>query len=84
MPVPLVVQLHGGGNDGYRWATFTAWHVLAERNNFIVIYPNSPCYGRWMCDDADVKYLYDLIELTCAAYKIDRSAYTCRACQTAI
>ena len=73
VPVPLVVQLHGGGNDGYRWATFTAWHVLAERNNFIVIYPNSPCYGRWMCDEADVKYLYDLIELNCAAYKIDRS-----------
>ena len=30
-PLPLIVQVHGGGNDGRRWADFTLWHILAER-----------------------------------------------------
>lgn len=71
--VPLVVQLHGGGNDGYRWAHYTVWHKLAETKNFIVIYPNSPIYGTWNCDDKDVQYLYDLIELVKSEYNIDAS-----------
>ena len=42
VPVPLVVQLHGGGNDGLRWANMTIWHLLAEREGFLVVYPNAP------------------------------------------
>lgn len=72
-PVPLVVQLHGGGQDGRRWASLTMWHLMAERENLIVVYPNSPQYGCWMCDDTDVQYLYDLIERLCDCYRIDRS-----------
>jgi poly(3-hydroxybutyrate) depolymerase len=37
--VPLIVQLHGGGNDGRRWANLTIWHLLAEKHGFIVVYP---------------------------------------------
>ena len=69
--VPLIIQLHGGGNDGYRWAHYTVWHKLAEEHNFIVVYPNSPDYGVWECMDRDVQYLYDLIEKLKAKYKID-------------
>ncbi len=71
--VPLVVQIHGGGNDGKRWADITIWHLLAEKEGFIVIYPNSRKYGMWVCDDTDIDYLYDLIHLMCEKYRIDRS-----------
>ena len=72
-PMPLIVQVHGGGNDGRRWADYTLWHILAERLGLIVIYPNSPDYGSWHCDKQDVEYLYQLIEMTCEKYNIDRS-----------
>lgn len=71
--VPLVVQVHGGGHDGKRWANLTIWHELAEQKGFIVIYPNSPEYGCWPCEDADIQYLYDLIQHICGKYAIDRS-----------
>lgn len=70
-PLPLIVQVHGGGNDGRRWADFTLWHVLAERLGLIVIYPNSPDYGHWNCDQQDVDFLYDLIKLVQEKYRID-------------
>lgn len=72
-PVPLVVQIHGGGNDGKRWADITIWHLLAEKEGFIVIYPNSRKLGMWICDDTDITYLYDLIERMCGKYNIDRT-----------
>lgn len=71
--VPLVVQLHGGGNDGKRWSDLTIWHVLAEKEGFIVIYPNSPEYQMWTCDERDVQYLYDLIMLMEENYNIDKT-----------
>ena len=71
--MPLIVQVHGGGNDGRRWADFTLWHVLAERLGLIVIYPNSPDYGSWHCDDRDIDYLYRLIQFVCEKYKVDCS-----------
>ena len=72
-PLPLIVQVHGGGNDGRRWANFTLWHILAERLGLIVIYPNSPDYGSWHCDDRDVEFLYKLIGLVEEKYAVDRS-----------
>ncbi len=72
-PLPLIVQLHGGGMDGRRWADMTLWHVLAERKGLIVIYPNSPDYGTWRCDDRDVEFLYRLIKLVCEKYNIDKT-----------
>ncbi|MBQ4257405.1 MAG: hypothetical protein II713_00205 [Clostridia bacterium] len=69
---PLVVQIHGGGNDGRRWADFTIWHKIADREGFMVIYPNSPDYETWKCGDRDIQFVYDLIEKICAEYPIDR------------
>jgi len=72
-PLPLVVQLHGGGNDGRRWAENTVWHLLAERLGLIVVYPNSPDYESWACQEREINYLRDLIALLCEKYAIDRS-----------
>ena len=71
-PLPLVVQLHGGGNDGRRWAGYTVWHELAERLGLIVIYPNSPDYESWACQRREIDYLYNLIRRVCEKYNIDR------------
>ena len=38
----------------------------------IVIYPNSPEYGLWSCEDSDVQYIYDLIQHICKKYTIDK------------
>jgi poly(3-hydroxybutyrate) depolymerase len=70
---PLVVELHGGGMDGKRWAAMSMWHMLAEDYGLIAVYPNSPDYQAWMLGERDVKYLYDLIERVCSEYSIDRS-----------
>ncbi|MBR4538168.1 MAG: hypothetical protein IKO52_04910 [Clostridia bacterium] len=71
-PLPLVIQLHGGGNDGRRWADYTVWHEMAERKGLIVVYPNSPDYECWACSQRDIQYLYDLIQLLCEKYAIDK------------
>lgn len=71
--LPLVVQLHGGGGDGKRWASITVWHEMAEREGLIIIYPNSPEFECWTCSSRDIQYLYDLIEHICCKYSIDRS-----------
>lgn len=39
-PVPLVMVFHGGGGHALGIAKTTNMHQLAERNNFIVVYPN--------------------------------------------
>ena len=72
-PLPLVVQLHGGGNDGKRWADMTVWHAMAERKGCIVVYPNSPDYECWTCQTRDIQYLLDLIALLLRKYTIDET-----------
>lgn len=72
-PLPLVIQLHGGGNDGRRWADYTVWHEMAERKGLIIVYPNSPDYECWTCGQRDIQYLYDLIQLLCKKYTVDES-----------
>lgn len=71
--VPLVLHLHGGGNDGRRWAEKTLWQTVADREGLILVYPDSPDYGSWKCDDRDVGYMYRLIGLLCEKYPVDRS-----------
>ena len=73
-PLPLVIQLHGGGNDGRRWADYTVWHELAERKGMIIVYPNSPDYECWSCQKRDIQYLCDLIQLLRQKYAIDESS----------
>ena len=72
-PFPLIIQLHGGGNDGRRWAEYTVWHEMAERKGLIVVYPNSPDYECWSCGQRDIQYLYALIQLLRKKYTVDES-----------
>ena len=72
-PMPLVIQLHGGGNDGRRWAEYTVWHEMADRIGLIVVYPNSPDYECWTCQKRDIDYLRALIRYACGCHCIDES-----------
>ena len=71
MPIPLVLQMHGGGGDGLRDALETDWHRVAEEKGFLVVYPTSYRYGRWECDDADIETIRRLILRVCQRYAVD-------------
>ena len=45
-PLPLVVALHGSGMQGKEMASKTAFNQLADRENFIVAYPDA-LQKRW-------------------------------------
>lgn len=71
--VPLILHIHGGGGDGRRYAMSSGWHLLAEKENIIVVYPNSLLFEHWECSDLEVEYLEKLILHLCEKYCIDRS-----------
>ncbi|MBR1585662.1 MAG: hypothetical protein IJ662_08995 [Clostridia bacterium] len=45
---PLVVSLHGGLMTGWGQAIYTSWTMMAERDGFIVLFPNAHA-GRVWC-----------------------------------
>lgn len=46
--VPLVVSNHGGLMSGWAQAVYSSWTLLAEREGFIVVFPDAPVYKMWM------------------------------------
>lgn len=88
--VPLVVTLHGGsstyGKNNHRAELSTAWASVAEREGFIVLYPQSltPEWAWSAWEDFsdkkrteglpdDIRYLNQLLDLILKKYNIDQT-----------
>lgn len=89
-PVPLVLTLHGGrsgeGQNNHKAELSTAWALMAEREGFIVVYPQSLtteyAWSAWedFSDEErtkglkdDLRYIDFLLELIRKKYRIDES-----------
>ncbi|MFN0124957.1 MAG: alpha/beta hydrolase family esterase, partial [Blastocatellia bacterium] len=78
-PLPLVIALHGGGGQGKGINKLTGLNELADRQNFIVVYPDG-IDRNWndgrstvrRKDVDDVKFLGQLIEHLAKSYRVDR------------
>ena len=46
--VPLVVSLHGGLMTGWAQSVYSSWTLLAERENFICVFPDCHELQMWM------------------------------------
>ena len=46
-PVPLVVSNHGGMMNGWAQAIYTSWTMVAEREGFIVVFPECHELQMW-------------------------------------
>jgi len=81
--VPLVVFLHGASSDGLSGILKTGWPEVAEREDFLVLSPDSTDRGGQNGWNAfylygidgpdDITYLKQLIDKICLEYKIDKS-----------
>ena len=49
-PTPLVISMHGGYMTGWGQAIYTSWTLLAEREGFIVLFPNAHLRRFWLID----------------------------------
>ena len=49
---PLVLSMHGGLMNGWGQAVYTSWTLVADREGFIVVFPNAAKTRMWMmeCD----------------------------------
>ncbi|HOJ30856.1 MAG TPA: PHB depolymerase family esterase [bacterium] len=76
---PLVFVLHGGGGSGETISNFTGFKMLAEKNRFIVVYPDG--YQKQWNDGrdysvtgvADVKFLRAVFEIVSQEFNIDKT-----------
>ena len=74
--IPLVFYFHGGGCVPLYGAEQSGWHDIADRENFIVVYPKASkdaAWNAWNTPDApsDEDFMLALIEHMKAAYAID-------------
>jgi polyhydroxybutyrate depolymerase len=82
VPVPLLVVLHGGGGNAERMEKTTRFDEIADRESFIVLYPQG--YKRQWNDGRkagsipaqhlnidDVGFISALIDSICRKYRID-------------
>ncbi len=84
-PLPLVMMLHGGTQDGADFAAATRLDGFADRFGFVVVYPeqitsaNPMRYWNWFSPNdqrlgtGEPAILVDIVERIATAYPIDRS-----------
>ena len=73
-PVPLLVALHRLYADGNDMAYMSGFNEVADRESFIVVYPDGPG-GQWTFGggfETDVKLVLAVIEDVAAEHAIDR------------
>lgn len=83
-PLPLVIALHGGGSNARRMERYSRFNGLAEREGFIVCYPQA-IEGNWNDgrgvrfiraqreDIDDVKFVRRIVQRIGGEHKLDRS-----------
>ncbi len=80
--MPLLIVLHGGGGGGDRMAVFTGFDRLADREGFLVAYPDGiekhwndgrdlACYRAQRENVDDVRFISDLIATLKTDYPVD-------------
>ena len=47
-PMPVVINFHGGGSNGEAQEKYTQMDAVADREHFIVVYPNGTGRGRFL------------------------------------
>lgn len=77
-PVPLVFYFHGGNCIPLYGAEQSGWHDIADRENFIVVYPRASANKTWnVWDDekgpSDFKFILALIDHMKKVHPIDES-----------
>ena len=73
-PMPLVLALHGAGQNGETQMRDSRMNEVSEREGFLVAYP-SALEGSWARDTPDINlgFFDDLLETIQADYSIDAS-----------
>lgn len=54
--VPLIISLHGGLMTGWGQAVYSSWTLVADREGFIVVFPNA-CERRFWTVECDAEQL---------------------------
>ncbi|WP_416393505.1 MULTISPECIES: alpha/beta hydrolase family esterase [unclassified Curtobacterium] len=49
--LPLVISLHGGMMAGWGQAVYSSWTLVAEREGFVVVFPDASVGGIWALSD---------------------------------
>lgn len=70
---PLVISLHGANQDAGYQRDQTKWNDLADKEKFVVVYPNG--IDKWWDTggDSDVKYIEYVMTLMKQRYQIDEA-----------
>lgn len=78
---PLVISCHGGSMEGWGQCVFTSWTLVAERENFIAVFPTANEQKAWKAsfgaepidaaNNPDILFICALIERLKQKYRID-------------
>ncbi|WP_425838841.1 hypothetical protein [Microbacterium sp. PA5] len=54
-PTPLIISLHGGMMTGWGQAVYSSWTAVADREGFIVVFPDAHARRFWTIDIAPAR-----------------------------